>query len=229
MAMMAIAMLMRSTTAPGRASQLLAACVLLFTVVIPLRPAFAEPKVVNKSVSFVRKNNVVTMSVGFAEMFDAKLKKRLKSGFTTTVVMRVYLYQQGGGQPIAMSARTLRAVYDLWDENFRIKIDEPMGSRRVKLRKLDKTVKKLASFDKYPLVPYALMQPGRRYFVAGIVEVNPMSSEVLAAVRRWLRKPSRRRVGGDSLFGSFVSIFVNDKIRRAAKIYKFRSQPFYRR
>lgn len=183
----------------------------------------------NKSVTFVRKNDVVTMSVGFGEMFDAKLKRRLKSGFPTTVVMRVYLYQQGGGQPIAMSARTLRAVYDLWDEEFRVKIDEPMGSRQVKLRGLSATVGKLSSFDKYPLVPYALMRPRARYFVAGIVEVNPMSSEVLAAVRRWLRKPSRRRVSGDNLFGSFVSIFVNDKIRRAEKIYKFRSQPFYRR
>ena len=191
-------------------------------------PATAQ-RVVSKQVDFRQVGKNVTMSVGFREMFDAKLRKRLKNGFATTVVMRVYLYQEGGGRPILALARRLSAVYDLWDEQFRLKLEEPQGTRRVRLKSLSKVVDKLSSFWRFPLSRYASLSPSKRYFVAGIVEVNPMSPQLLAAVRRWLRKPARRQVGGDSLFGSFVSIFVNDKIRRAEKSFKFRSQPFYRR
>ena len=69
----------------------------------------------------------------------------------------------------------------------------------------------------------------RNYFVAAIVEVNPMSREVLAEVRRWLRRPSGGHEGGsESFFGSFVSIFVNNKVRRSERTWKIRSQLFYK-
>lgn len=188
-------------------------------------PAHAVP---TKQVRFQQHGKAVAMSVGFREMFDATLRKRLKSGFTTTVVMRVYLYEEGGGRPLVAVARRLRAVYDLWDEHYRLKIEDPRGSRVERWRDTKKVVDRLTSFWRFPLTRYASLDPRKRYFVAGIVEVNPMSTQLLAAVRRWLRKPARRQVGGDSLFGSFVSIFVNDKIRRAEKTFKFRSQPFFR-
>ncbi len=191
--------------------------------------AAAQTKVVSKRVTFRQVGKNVTMSVGFREMFDAKLREKLKSGFATTVVMRVYLYQKGGGRPIVALARRLRAVYDLWDEQFRLTIEESGATRSELHRGIREVVDRLSSFWRVPLVRYTSLAVGKRYFVAAIVEVDPMSKRLLAAVRRWLRKPARRQVGGNNLFGSFVSIFVNNKIRSARKTYKFRSQPFFRR
>ncbi|MCK5796209.1 MAG: hypothetical protein KAI47_03445 [Deltaproteobacteria bacterium] len=184
--------------------------------------------VVSKSVRFAQVQKDVVMSVGFRELFDAKLRRRLKSGFATTAVMRVYLYRVGGGRPLIALARRLSVVYDLWDEQFRLKIEDPRGTHTFQERDLQKVVDRLSSFRKFPLLPYSTLSTSERYFVAGIIEVNPMSAELLAAVRRWLRKPARRQVGGNSIFGSFVSLFVNDKIKRAEKTFKFRSQPFFR-
>ena len=55
-----------------------------------------------------------------------------------------------------------------------------------------------------------------------------MSPEVVAEVRRWLRRPYRQPPGvsSENFFGSFVSIFVNDKVRRAEKIFRVRTQAF---
>jgi len=169
------------------------------------------------------------MTVGFREMFDAKLGKRLKSGFVTTVVMRVYVYERAGSRPLKVTARTVRAVYDLWDEQFRLRFDSRGGTRNVRLGDSKKVVDRLTSFWRFPFVRLSQLRPGRRYFVAALAEVNPVRPQVLAAVRRWLRKPHRRRVAGDNWFGSFVSVFVNDKIRRAERSFKIRSQPFFRR
>jgi hypothetical protein len=89
----------------------------------------------------------------------------------------------------------------------------------------------LTSLWRFPLVTLDRVKPQDQYFVAGIGEVNPMSEDLLEEVRRWLRNPQgdRRSTGSESFFGSFVSIFVNNKIRRAEKTFRLRTQPFYRR
>ena len=60
-------------------------------------------------------------------------------------------------------------------------------------------------------------------------DLNPISEDLLADVRRWLVQPARgqRRLGaGDSFFGSFVSIFVNPRIEDSERQVRFVSQPF---
>ena len=190
-----------------------------------------EGELVYKRGQFFEDGKSISVSIGFREMLDAASRERLKNGFATTVVMRIYLYEKSGGAPIAFSARTLRAVYDLWDEQFILKIEEPGRTRHVRLRKQGEVVDRLTSLYRVPLARVELVQPGVQYFVAVIAEVNPMSEALLAEVRKWLRNPSgdHRGTGSESFFGSFVSIFVNNKIRSAEKTFRVRSQPFYRR
>ncbi|MBW2731068.1 MAG: DUF4390 domain-containing protein [Deltaproteobacteria bacterium] len=195
--------------------------VLLFGAKVEAKP------VVTKTADFVQHGGTVLMSAGFREMFDARLRRRLRSGFATTVTMRVYLYQRTIRRPVLALSRRLSAVYDLWDEQFLVRFDGPLGPRAQRFRSINDVVDRLTSFWRFPLVSTSRIKSGKRYYVAVVVEVNPMSRKVLAAVRRWLRKPTRRQVGGESLFGSFVSIFVNDEIRRAEKTFKFRTQDFF--
>ncbi len=194
------------------------------------RSASARGELVLKRLRFEERAGKLTISGGFREMFDERLRRRLRSGFATTVVMRVYLFDRRGKQPLVVTGRTLRAVYDLWEERYLLRIDGPQGRRVRRLRREKDVVDRLTSFWRFPLVGIERIDPDRFYFVAAIVEVNPMSPEVLAQVRRWLRRPalSPHRRGEESFFGSFVSIFVNDKIRRAQRTFKVRSQPFYR-
>ena len=58
-------------------------------------------------------------------------------------------------------------------------------------------------------------------------DLNPVSEELLADVRRWLVQPAhgQRRVGaGDTFFGSFVSIFVNPRVDDSERQVRFASQ-----
>jgi len=171
------------------------------------------------------------VSVGFREMFDAGQRKRLKSGFATTVVMRTYLYRKEGGAPVSFAVRTLKAYYDPWDEHYLLRIQDHRGRRSRRFRRQPALVDQLTSLWRFPIARIDQIKPGEQYFVAVIAEVNPVDEELLAEVRRWLRNPhgGHRQVGGESFFGSFVSIFVNNKIRRAEKTFRVRTQPFLRR
>jgi hypothetical protein len=171
------------------------------------------------------------VSVGFREMFDEGMKKRLKSGFATTVVMRVYLYRKRDGAPVAFAVRTLRAYYDPWDEEYLVKIRDHRGRSSRRFRDQRAVIDRLTSLWRFPIARVEQITQGTKYFVAVIAEVNPVDERLLAEVRRWLRNPhgGHRQVGGESFFGSFVSIFVNNKIRRAEKTFRVKTQPFYRR
>ena len=196
-----------------------------------LAPDTGAAQVAHKRFKFEERGGMLTATGGFREMFDRRLRQQLRSGFASTVVMRIYLYNSRGGAPIAATGYTLRAVYDLWDQRFQLRAEDARGKRSVSIKKVGRLVDVLTSLWRFPLVKIDRIERGKHYFVAVLTEVNPMQPEVLAEVRRWLRRPTRRhrRIGSESFFGSFVSIFVNNKIRRAEKIFKVRSQPFFRR
>jgi len=193
--------------------------------------AAAQERVVFKRGRFLEQGKLLSVTAGFREMFSSKMKRRLRSGFATTVVMWVYLYRKSDGQPISGSVRTLRAVYDLWEERYVLRMQDHRGTRHVRLRSEKKVVDRLTSLWRFPIADLRQIKPGTKYFVAVRAEVNPMSEELLSEVRRWLRNPhgGHRKVGGESFFGSFVSIFINNKIRRAEKTFQLKTQPFYRR
>lgn len=182
-----------------------------------------------KKAAFVEEGGWLNVSLGFRELLDASTRGRLRSGFATSVVMRIYLYEQSGGEPVAFAARSLKAVYDLWDEQFVVRIEEPGRSFNRRLRQDGPVVDRLTSLWRFPLARTANLRKDSLYFVAVIAEVNPMSEALLAEVRRWLRSPygGRRGSGSESFFGSFVSIFVNNKIRSAERTMRVRTQLVY--
>lgn len=190
-----------------------------------------DSPVIRKRGVFHEIDGELTLTVGFRELFSTAMRKRLDSGFATTVVMRIYTFDREGTTTVAYSARTLRAVYDLWEERYLLSIDEPERTRRVKKQRRQDVVDRLTSLWRVPVAPLASIQRGREYFVAIVVEVNPISEDLLSEVRRWLRHPqsSRQQVSSESIFGSFVSIFVNNTVRRAEKTLRLRTQLVYRR
>ena len=206
-----------------------AAWLLASGVLFAALPAAQAEQVRVKRFAFEERDGQLTITGGFREIFDSRMRQRLGSGFATTVVMHVYLYRKGGGTPLAESVRSLRAVYDLWDHNYLLQIEDPRGRLIRRFKRTQDVVDRLTSFWRFPLATIGRIDHGQQYFIAAIIEVNPMRPEVLSEVRRWLRRPTgRERPGSTSFFGSFVSIFVNKKISRAEKTLKFRSQPFFR-
>ncbi|MFT3767803.1 MAG: hypothetical protein QM820_20295 [Minicystis sp.] len=180
-----------------------------------------------RTAQVVLEKNTVKLTVSFRDVIDAEIAKKLQSGLPTVVTMRGYLFRESGGDPIALTAKSCRIVYDLWDEVFRIQLAQPGGPTSAVAVNVEGVLRNCCEAKKLPLVDRALLGSSVRYFVATLVEVNPVSQEMLDRIKRWVTRPNgSNAIGpGDSLFGSFVGLFVA-RIGDADKKLAFRTQAF---
>jgi len=172
----------------------------------------------------------ITLSCDVPRLGDQATRRRLRAGSTVRLVLRAYLFDAEEDTAVAAMARTVEVRYDLWDEDFRISEHLPSGttSRRVaradEVERLVSSLTDLAAFDR------SRLRARRKYYVAVVAEVDPLSDEQLSEVRRWLSRPQAGHrdlaLGGRSFLGSFVSLFVNVKVGEAARVVRFRSEPF---
>jgi hypothetical protein len=190
--------------------------------------ARADDEVPTRPLVFADKDGQLVVSGGFADVFDADLLEQLGSGFAQTLLVRAWVYRVGVDTPIWFVAATIRVVYAQWDEVYYVRVRAPTGERNLRLAARADAVRAATTFVELPVAPLAQLEPGGRYFVGVVVEVNPVAPELVAEVRRWLARPRGSAVGADSIFGSFVSIFVNPKLPTADRVLRFRSQELQR-
>jgi hypothetical protein len=169
----------------------------------------------------------VKLTVSFRDAIDAEIAKKLQSGLPTVVTMRGYLFREAGGDPIALTAKSCRIVYDLWDEVFRIQLVQPGGPTTAVAVNVEGVLRNCCEAKKLPLAERSQLADNTKYFVAALVEVNPVSQEMLDRIKRWVTRPTgSTAIGpGDSLFGSFVGLFVA-RVGDADKKLAFRTTSF---
>ncbi len=169
----------------------------------------------------------VVLNVPFRDVVDAGIEKKLASGLPTVIVMRAWVFRESGGDPVALTAKTCRIVYDLWDEVFRLQITQPGGQVDTVAVNLEGVLRRCGEAKKLRLIERASLDDATHYFVAALVEVNPIGQEALDRIKRWVTRPSgSTAIGpGDSLFGSFVGLFVA-RIDDADRKLAFRTQSF---
>jgi hypothetical protein len=192
------------------------------------RPPPEPRKLPIRAASVVVDGQVVRISVGYRDVSDALIRKRLTSGLPTVVVMRGYVLREAAGDPVALVAKTCRVVYDLWDEVFRIELAETGApTTNTVAVNVEGVLRNCMELRRVVLMDRALMQDQARYFMAALVEVNPVSAEMLDRIQRWVARPSgSTRLGpGDALFGSFVGLFVA-RIGDADRQLAFRTEAF---
>ncbi len=192
--------------------------------------AFADEEVVSSRMWFAERGDKLVVSTSFTDLLDEKAYERLSSGFATTIVVRIYVYKKNREMPVAMVMASFRAVYDLWDEVYVVRIDGPQGRDTRRFTRRADALKALTTFDRCPIATLAEIPRGPHHYMAMVVELNPVSKALMAEMRRWLTKPAGGASidRGSSFFGSFVSVFVNPQLPEADRVLKFRSQPFYR-
>ena len=117
-----------------------------------------------------------------------------------------------------------RVVYDLWDEVYRVHVSEPERERD-QAAVLDGVLRLCAEARDLPVVAAGSSTPSRPYFLAVVVDVNPVSAEIVDQMRRWMSRPTGSTGIGpsDALFGSFVQLFVR-QIATSDKTLTFRTQ-----
>src|SRR5262249_41298029 len=108
----------------------------------------------------------LTLSVPLPELADDALRKKLRRGFASTIVLRAYLYAEGQARPFGATPRTTRIVRDLWDEVYLIQIVDPQGQRSLNLSTEAAALAELSRLDTFPLAPLASLPANVRLFVA---------------------------------------------------------------
>jgi hypothetical protein len=140
------------------------------------------------------------------------------------IAMRAYLFREGQDEPVALAPRVCRVVYDLWDEVYRVHVSEP-ERQRDQAAVLDGVLRLCADARDLPVVRREQLAEGQRYFLGVVVDVNPVSPEMIEQMRRWMSRPSGSAGIGptDALFGNFVQLFVR-QLATSDKTMIFRTQ-----
>ena len=205
------------------------ACIAITTLALAATQAMParaqEPE--ERKTGITRRDGRLLVSLGLQDLFKAQDAQRLLSGFTSRVLVRVAVFRLDSPEPVAQAMRQTEIVYDLWDEKFRVRRFEAGG--KVETREAataSEAVDLATALIALPVATLDRLEPGASYRLSLRADLNPISQELLADVRRWLARPSpRSRMGsGDSFFGSFVSIFVNPRIDESERQLRLVSQ-----
>lgn len=182
---------------------------------------------------FVETGDVLTVSTippgGIGKLFDAAAYETLNNGIPSTVVIRIQVTPRDSDTPVAQQLIQRSVVYDVWDEIYTVRLEEPGGRKTVKAKYRAEALKWLTAIENLPLARLDVLPLERIFVLKMVVELNPVSKETLAEVRRWLSQGNGGGLErGGTFFGSFVSVFYNPKIADADRVLRIRSQPFYR-
>jgi hypothetical protein len=177
---------------------------------------------------FVERGDDLFVTTALTKLFDSSSYDALDTGIPSTVVVRTWVYPQGSTEPVGFQLIQRTIWYDLWDEVYMLRLDDPAGRRTLKIKYRAEALKTLTALDDIACARLADLPYDQVYTLGMEVELNPVSKETLAEVRRWLSQGTGGVDRGGSFFGSFVSVFVNPKIAEADRILRLRSQTFYR-
>lgn len=179
---------------------------------------------------FIERGDVLTVRTSITKLFDTAAYAALTSGFTSTVVIRIWVYPKDSTRAISFVLLERKVLFTVWDEEYEIRISEPGGPPHVvKEKRQADALKRITALDDVPIAKLADLPYERLHLLAMQVELNPVSKETLTEVRRWLTQGTGGGLDrGGAFFGSFVSVFVNPKLAAADRVLRIRSQPFYR-
>jgi uncharacterized protein DUF4390 len=202
-------------------------------VAIAAAPARAEDKPEYQHMRFLEHGDVLTMSTeppgGIGKLFDAAAYDALGTGIRSTVVIRIQVTPRDSNDPVVEQLIERSVVYDVWDENYKLQLEERGGITKLQVKFHADALKWLTAIDDLPVAPLNLLPPNKVFVLRLVVELNPVSKETLAEVRRWLSQGGSGGLDrGGTFFGSFVSVFYNPKIAEADRVLRIYSQPFYR-
>jgi hypothetical protein len=154
--------------------------------------------------------------------------ENLRSGLRNDIVTRAYVFEEGRTEPVALAARSCTVAYDLWDDFYQVKVLDPGapgGERKSVVANVEGVIRKCIDAQDFAIVDRGILKKGKAHFLGVIVEVNPISDDMLKQIRQQVSRPTGATglTTGDALFGSFVSLFVR-QIGKADATLVFRTQ-----
>jgi hypothetical protein len=193
------------------------------------RPARADDPPI-KRMAFAEKSGRLVVSTVFTELFDERAYKKLATGVPSIVVVRAFVYRKGQSAPVSFALATFYVVYNLWDAAYEVRVVDARGITDRRFESRAEALRAVTEVVELPLTGLERIPIGVHHHLDLVIELNPLSHEALAEMRRWLTRPagSPGLEGDSSFFGTVVSVFANPRLQPADRALKQRSQPFYR-
>lgn len=192
----------------------------------PLQQQPAHPSALpRRQANYAWDQNLLRASFSYRDVLsDPALVKKLSSGLPMHVVMRAYVYREGEDTPVALAPRVCSVHYDLWDEVYQMHVSEPERERD-QAAVVEGVIRICSEARDLPVVRRDLLTAGQPYFLGVVVDVNPVSQQMVEQMQRWIARPTGSTgIGpGDALFGGFVQLFVR-QIATSDKTLTFRTQ-----
>src|SRR5262249_38040332 len=117
--------------------------------------------------------------------------------------------------------------YGMWDEIYTVTQCETC--KPLKVKSPAEALKLVTQIDDLPIAAIADLPYDENFYLGLRADLNPVDKKTLTEVRRWLsQSPGGGLDRGSTIFGNFVSVFVNPKIAEADRVLRIRSQPFFR-
>jgi hypothetical protein len=164
------------------------------------------------------------------DLITSEGTKKLDSGLPQRIAVQHFVYAQRGTEPLVVAGHGCKVVYDLWQGLYRVEFEQlGLAPQMLAFRSRAEVLERCLVMRGTPLGEASDYAPGQRLYVAALIQLNPLSNTTVARIRRWLSRPRGEfNADGKSFFGSFVSLFVNDRIGTAERVIRLRSQDFAR-
>jgi hypothetical protein len=202
----------------------------LWLLVFGASIALADDLIEKRTMGVVWRAGVPHIYYSARDLIRRDAVQKLDSGLPQRIAVQHFVYAAHHSEPVAAAAHACRVVYDLWQASYRVEY-EVIGQRTevYALATRAEVLERCLVMRDRPIGEADDYRNARRMYVGALVQLNPLSNSTVARIRRWLARPrGEYNVEGKSFFGSFVSLFVNDRIGSAERVLRLRSQDFER-
>ena len=163
-----------------------------------------------------------------APAFPADLERLLGNGLTNVVAIHLSLAPARGGDPVAVWAREVQVLYDVWDEAYGVVVRDPSAprGRRSTVATFAELRRLLSEVKAAGLGPASALE-GDAWILTARVELNPVSKELLARTRELIANPTAGARGAGpsrSVLGAMASYLLREP-PAGAEVRVLRSRP----
>jgi hypothetical protein len=188
--------------------------------------ALADAVVPSRRMGIALRKSGIAITYSAADLMHSEARDKLDSGLPQRIVAQHFVYASGRSVPLAAGGHSCKVVYDLWQALYRVEYEQlGMSPSALAFRTRAEVIERCLVMREFVLGSATELSGARRVYVGSLIELNPLSTSTVARIRRWLSRPrGEYNVETKSFFGSFVSLFVNDRIGTAERVLRVRSQ-----
>jgi hypothetical protein len=188
--------------------------------------ALAEDLVRKRNMGIVWEDGTPHLYFSARDLINADVEKKLDSGLPQRIAVQHFVYGPRPEEPLVAAGHSCKIVYDLWQALYRVDHEILGGATTsMALRTRAEVLERCLVMRDVPLGEGRDYRAVSHFYVASLIQLNPLSTSTVARIRRWLARPrTDYNVETKSFFGSFVSLFVNDRIGAAERVLRLRSQ-----